>query len=1275
MTLAIKLASHDPRIIKDALFSILGKITPAEVLALDAQFETTDIERRPYFFTQFEGAVPTRSPKLLEQWTHFLWIRLELTNLINQRASLNHVQQIKKKKYIKAQEITPFETSLSEEVRHRFQSDSSGKRDKGMPFDEFQRSLFDTDMMPTSAQHQVPVLESINRAIKDYAERGASIEESIQILRQMTLQIIGTEHPTDPLSQVARDTLIKLANAIGEKDPDEEIIKELFRILVDNDAIPHARRSVTEEVRRNIRTTLSTLYDNVPHLVEEILNAYKMYYGEATCRSYEHVIFDAIEGGREIDGIITPPLLRDASWPGLDADGNPNITDAATRESINIYRKTVSKKHIETLNATVVETTKHIERKLRETLNNSFSDLSKDVLKIDSLEVRIILNQLIDDQNIASNLLNDRRYPELVPHYEKVLHYLGHSFEKSSDKTNKTTLLDTVVGLVTTAQTLMRLAEFSGFYRAFHKNRLTDCKGAIQSFQKIIEDYQNRLEVDGNAIYINVEGKKNVPVSKFVIDYYRTLVDTHRDIFEAYPIIYKQLRYFGIQLHCYGMTYGMGHIRQDSSIFRRVWNVLCAELKLNPKFSQSEFLQPLIGKNYTDLTGDERAALHEKLLSGSDESNQILAQLFHQHKFRLYSSGHEDIALVDTELKRLQLAIEHADMIEDLIISNCQSAADIMAVWTLFAMFPVRPHQMTPRIVPLLETRQDLVNYEQIVTNYVKTKIQQQLELIYDSEVHKSRRVVCDTFSSRQEIKETIQSYGREDFRKMDFSLRDLFKNITIEIMVGFSDTERVSGLPALITIKQVKESFIQLMEDFGVTPKIYHGPGGDLTRGGLKRRDEKATLQGKARDVLITPSSAQWYRENQFYHTFELLSNPAKHMDISILPAIMQDELAIFASESASFYEFMHDSQTGLGKLLGYLLGQTEHWIVTTLNSSSRATQRGVAENLSDRTASVQTGGERPASYIQIDNLRAISAMFMQQMLRLNVNFLGPCYGMRKIGLERTVRLYDHSETFRDLVVKESIGTVMRNISFSAYALFADHPELSPLHVDQMTRQQWADECKKDYPEQLKGMDFKALVKDPQEKYKLLVMLSKFFAYIQVECEETVSFLAKLNRFIEPAHGKDKTNLLAHYPVCDAQIKELAHLADPLFYLLARHCHQVANGECLDQKLPGLNDDGIIPDGVLSGIGSLLGNYGAGIMAYWATQSGYYESLYVDYSRTGFSPGFLRARSEAEAMGREVGVVSNKEKSTFRFFEMTPEQSAEQLAKLEGVVNAQRVL
>ena len=131
------------------------------------------------------------------------------------------------------------------------------------------------------------------------------------------------------------------------------------------------------------------------------------------------------------------------------------------------------------------------------------------------------------------------------------------------------------------------------------------------------------------------------------------------------------------------------------------------------------------------------------------------------------------------------------------------------------------------------------------------------------------------------------------------------------------------------------------------VNYKFYYGPGGDTIRGGLGLRFEKLTLQGNARNTMLdTDKAAVRYREVQFYHAHQKHGFPEKPE----APETVKKKIDAFELASAEFFELVQNDKTGLGKLMGYLMAQTTSWMVSIMNSSSRATQRGIREDQGDR-------------------------------------------------------------------------------------------------------------------------------------------------------------------------------------------------------------------------------------------------------------------------------------------------------------------------------------
>ena len=807
--------------------------------------------------------------------------------------------------------------------------------------------------------------------------------------------------------------------------------------------------------------------------------------------------------------------------------------------------------------------------------------------------------------------------------------------------TEKDAILDIFERQYEKAILLRQLTQFSGTCRL----RETLQHGALQAFQDIFKTYKNAIREKSDAIAIKDENGQPQLASEYAIKYYQCLMAEHSALLDAFPALKKQMQDFGVELDSFGMTHGAGHVGQDSTVHINVWNSIFNALKQEEAFRDFSIVRQLQNRSYESLSSEERKSLQKQLRDGSAESRQVLSMILQNS----IDPKHQ------RELERLELALQNQDMVENIIISNSESAANILEVESLLSVFPDKKH--TIRVVPLLEKRLDLENYEAILTALIKSRIRAKLEEAFDNNNANILRLLYDTFGLRfkHDILTVVESSDRLGFKRFlseNQLLRDYLKDTIVEVMVGFSDTERVSGLAALISVQQVQEDIIHLVQDFGLQPKLYHGPGGDINRGGLRRRDEKATLQGNARsNMLATPSSTARYRETQFYQAYKNKSNPSRIMEFTGKPQHIQEWIAECKNHGADFYEHLHNTKTGLGKLLGFMLGQGAHWIVNILNSSSRATQRGIAEHHGDRTASVQTGGIRPEAFIDPDKPRAITATQIKEMLRDNIHLLMG-NGLRKLGLERAERLYDTSETIRDLVIKTMDGIARFDASFAEFALLSDYPGLLPNSPAERT--QWAGECASKYSDLLQNIDIEKMIKNKDSKDQVLHMMSRLFAFIQEESHEVKQFLMKMNRSL---HRGNPTDILSPYPALKEQEEDAIREVQPLCTILARQTLHVSRGRNLDQVYRGLNEEKHA-DSELSGVGRLIGNVGAGITAFRIMPPALSEKSLLDINDD-LRQGVTRGEVEAANLGR-----GRERGNIFKFFDSNAKAGLEKMLK-----------
>jgi hypothetical protein len=410
MESARKLRSDDPALIKASIISLFDSITDKEILALDKAYQLAP--DKTAFLTEFETFLPAKkalkNPILLEKWTHYRWIRLELTNLAYMHATLNHIEHGETHSRNKMIDATFFFKSnrkpLSPEViKKEYENDKRGILDRGVPFKQFQENIVDP-LIENPLAFVASVKDSIENAIQDDYLSGVPIQKSISVVSKIMLQVVGTEHPTDPLSQHARDALSQIAKAMDGNTIGESHLLDLLQQLQSADSIPPARRQVVDEIHRNIQMTLDKLYDGLPQFVQSILDAYQHFYGEKLYIENEDKIFAALEGDSALIGHHSLQIESDASWAGFDADGNQNITPKTMKEAIGLHRIRAAEKHAEILTTRIIKLCDEIRENLK--ISDNTLEAAK-LLALLALFSHSNPNQLGDIQKFTSILQGD----------------------------------------------------------------------------------------------------------------------------------------------------------------------------------------------------------------------------------------------------------------------------------------------------------------------------------------------------------------------------------------------------------------------------------------------------------------------------------------------------------------------------------------------------------------------------------------------------------------------------------------------------------------------------------------------------------------------------------------------------------------------------------------------------------------------------------------------------------------------------------------------------
>ncbi|MDA0975595.1 MAG: phosphoenolpyruvate carboxylase, partial [Planctomycetota bacterium] len=185
-----------------------------------------------------------------------------------------------------------------------------------------------------------PRAESIDEACRHLAGSGRTLADLESLLGRLDIQPTLTAHPTE----ARRRSVIRKQARLGEllavlEPPDHtgaEIddatseARRLLGLLLATDEIRTQRLDVADEVRSGVHHLAGTIWDAVPGLHRDLRRVTNSIWGSV---------------------IDTPAFLRYRSWIGGDRDGNPRVTAAFTRETLQAMRQAAIEGHLRDLAA------------------------------------------------------------------------------------------------------------------------------------------------------------------------------------------------------------------------------------------------------------------------------------------------------------------------------------------------------------------------------------------------------------------------------------------------------------------------------------------------------------------------------------------------------------------------------------------------------------------------------------------------------------------------------------------------------------------------------------------------------------------------------------------------------------------------------------------------------------------------------------------------------------------------------------------------------------
>lgn len=180
--------------------------------------------------------------------------------------------------------------------------------------------------------------ESIGKAVLHLHDIGFSAEEAEELFHRLDIQPTLTAHPTEArrrsilyIQKSIAESLAELSRADLTAYEREQVINSIYNyivLLLHTDDVRSNKITVKDEVKNGLYFFISTIWDLVPDIIEELQ------------RVTDHVY------GRRLN-VGNPVRYR--TWIAGDRDGNPKVTTDVTRfafieqhnTAIELYRRTL----------------------------------------------------------------------------------------------------------------------------------------------------------------------------------------------------------------------------------------------------------------------------------------------------------------------------------------------------------------------------------------------------------------------------------------------------------------------------------------------------------------------------------------------------------------------------------------------------------------------------------------------------------------------------------------------------------------------------------------------------------------------------------------------------------------------------------------------------------------------------------------------------------------------------------------------------------------------
>jgi phosphoenolpyruvate carboxylase len=485
-------------------------------------------------------------------------------------------------------------------------------------------------------------------------------------------------------------------------------------------------------------------------------------------------------------------------------------------------------------------------------------------------------------------------------------------------------------------RTLMRC-----YYRdvRFLKRRLT-----FQGVDVIIAEVERKIYP--LAYGTGENGYKNAnEILADLLEARKLLIDNHRGLFlDLLDEVILKVRIF-----CF--NFASMDIRQDSRKHGYAWDAILKQLQVK-------------NKKLKDFSS----------LSQADQINTLLKLKFKPSAMKFNDPFVTELIESIEVISEVQ-KMNGKEACHRYVISNCQSAVDVIRVYQLAKLILAKGDDLSIDIVPLFETIEDLANAPDV------------MRALY-----------------------TIPAYVEHVKRRGSKQT----------IMLGFSDGTKDGGyLRANWSIFRTKENLTILSREFGITAVFFDGRGGPPARGGGNTHDFYASLGDTIEDKEVQVTIQGQTISSNFGKPVSCLFNLEQLLSAGIENDVFKNKKAHLTPKQKDLLEALADagykSYLALKlhpKFVPYLEKITPLSFFGDINIGSRPVKRNSGDGL------------------KFEDLRAIPFVGSWAQMKQNIpGFYGvgsALHEMKKQGrFSEVKKLYNESLFFRTLLANSMMSLV----------------------------------------------------------------------------------------------------------------------------------------------------------------------------------------------------------------------------------------------------------